>query len=69
MIVNQNEIANGHLGLALALPSGLTLRGGEAEVVVLQFAPSSRTRQSLQPEFTDFPIARSIIDVRANTIR
>lgn len=69
VIVNQNDAANGHLGLAIALPSGITLRAGEAEVVVLQFAPHSRTRQPLQPEFTDFPVARSIIDARANTIR
>ena len=69
ILLNQTQTAQGRLGVALALPGGRSLRSGEAEVIVLQFASRNRVKQALQAEAGDFPVARSIIDARANTIR
>lgn len=68
IIVNQNEIAQGHIGIVLALPGGRTMRAGENEAVVLQFAPRRRNRQILQAQFGDFPVARNAVDSKANSI-
>ncbi len=69
LILNQNETAQGRLGVMLALPGGHSLRPGEAEVIVVQFAPRHRNKQPLQAELGDFPIARSIVGTHANVIR
>ena len=69
LILNQNETAQGRLGVMLALPGGQSFRPGEDEVIVLQFAPRHGSKQPLQTELSDFPVARSIVDARANVIR
>ncbi len=69
LILNQNETAQGRLGVMLALPGGHSLRPGKAEVIVVQFAPRHRNKQPLQAELGDFPIARSIVGTHANVIR
>ncbi len=69
ILLNQTETAQGRLGVLLALPGGRSLRSGEAEVMILQFASRNRAKQSLQVEPGDLPVARGIIDARANTIR
>ena len=69
ILLNQTQTAQGRLGVVLALPGGRSLRSGEAEVIILQFASRNRVKQALHAEAGDFPVARSIIDARANTIR
>ena len=69
VIVNSTESANGRLGVLMALPAGRTLRAGEREVIRLRFAPIRRNRQPLKAELTDFPVARSLVDDRANPLR
>lgn len=69
LLVNSAEAANGRIGIALALPTGRTLRAGDTEIVTLQFAPIGRSRKLLKATLTDFPIARSFVDAKANQIR
>lgn len=69
LLVNSTETAKGHVGILLALPAGQTLRAGENEIVILQFTPVRGFRQPLQIKLVDFPIARSLVNDKANRLR
>ncbi|MBL8191917.1 MAG: hypothetical protein JNK38_28155, partial [Acidobacteria bacterium] len=69
LLVNSSETAQGRIGIALALPTGTVLRAGQNDIVVLQFVPIRRSRKPLSPAFVDFPIARGLVDGKANLIR
>ncbi|MFN0112324.1 MAG: proprotein convertase P-domain-containing protein [Blastocatellia bacterium] len=61
LIVNPAQAAQGRLGFVLGLPAGHRLRAGDVEIIVVQFAPRRRARQSLKTEFGDLPVARSVV--------
>lgn len=69
LLVNSSETAQGRIGIALALPTGTVLRAGDNDLVVLQFVPIHRSRKPLSPAFVDFPVARSLVDGKANRLR
>ncbi|MDX2042925.1 MAG: proprotein convertase P-domain-containing protein [Acidobacteriota bacterium] len=69
LLVNSSEAAKGRVGVALALPTGQTLRAGNAEIVTLQFAPVGPSRKLLRAELSDFPIARSLVNAKADQLR
>ncbi len=69
VIVNSSQATMGKIGLLVALPAGQTYTAGGREVVVIQFAPQRKLRkQSLNAQFGDFPVVRSVIDVEANPL-
>lgn len=69
LLINSTEAAQGRVGFALALPAGNVLRAGNNDLVVLQFAPIRRSRKPLNPAFGDFPVARSLVDDKANRLK
>ncbi len=70
VIVNSNQSAQGRIGVVLALPVGRTFSSGDVEVLKIRFAPRRRANnQNLNAQLGDFPVARNVIDVRANQLQ
>src|SRR5262249_60075362 len=68
--VNSSQVAQGRLGLALALLTGQSFSAGVRQVAVLTFTIASPTSASSTPiTFGDQPIPREIVDSSANTLQ
>jgi hypothetical protein len=66
--VNSLEADKGRVGIALALPTGSTIGAGKHQVVLLTFKANSTESGALLMGFTDQPVAREIVDVKANVM-
>lgn len=67
--VNNSQIAQGRLGLAIALPSGQAFAAGARQVVVVTFTIASPVSVASTPiTFGDQPIVREVVDINANTL-
>jgi hypothetical protein len=64
--VNNLEVDQGRLGLALALPTGRTLGVGTHQVVVLTFELQKSAGETRLFTFADQPVKRELVDVNAN---
>jgi hypothetical protein len=65
--VNTNQIADGHLGLALALLPGSAIPSGTQPVVQLSFL-SIGYSNNLNLSFGDVPVARQVADTNADIL-
>jgi hypothetical protein len=69
LLVNSNQVANGQLGIALSLPTGMSFSGGTQEVVDVTFAAAVLTNGTLaQVTFGDNPTSRKLSDPQANSL-
>lgn len=66
--VNDLAAKRGNLGIALALPTGRTLAAGARQIVVLHFAAVAGQSNRSVIEFSDFPVAREVVDAKANPL-
>ncbi len=67
--VNPAQVANGRLGVALALSTGQTFAAGTRQLIVVTFTVAGNAAAGSSPiTFGDQPIAREISDVTANTL-
>jgi len=67
VIVNSTQTGQGRIGIILALPNGQTLRAGEREAVILEFAPRRRGA-ALKARLDDGPVAASAVDSNARAL-
>jgi hypothetical protein len=67
--VNKQEAAAGRVGIALALPGGSTFAGGRHQLVVLTFAIRADASDLPAISFTDLPIAREVVDLKADRLK
>jgi len=67
--VNELEIEDGRVGLALALPAGQSFGPGTHTVVTLTFAAAADAGEKMLFGFADQPIAREVVDVNANSMK
>jgi hypothetical protein len=66
---NTNEVAQGRVGIALALPAGESFVSGVRRLVELDFASQSQAAGATAVfSFVDLPIAKEIVDALANTL-
>ncbi|HMY71664.1 MAG TPA: pre-peptidase C-terminal domain-containing protein, partial [Blastocatellia bacterium] len=67
--VNNAQIAQGRVGIGIALSSGQTLVTGARQIVNLVFnVPASSSVNSTTISFGDQPIAREVVDATANVL-
>jgi hypothetical protein len=67
--VNTLQIAQGRIGIGLALSSGQTIAAGARQIVTLTFnVPASSSVNSTTVSFSDQPIAREVVDATANVL-
>ncbi len=71
IFVNARRIANGRVGMAMALPPNQKLPVGARQIAVLTFRPRSGNIPPSSPviEFSDSPVAREVVDVNARRLR
>jgi hypothetical protein len=62
MNVNPSQVANGKLGVAIALPAGASLPAGTRELLIVTFSVSSAASGNTTVSFGDSPIGREIVD-------
>jgi hypothetical protein len=67
--VNELEIEQGRVGIALALPAGTTFGLGRHQVVVLTFKAKADESETMLTGFSDQPVAREVVDMDANPMR
>ncbi len=68
--VNSLQIAQGRLGIGMALPSGQTFQTGARRTLVITFnAPQTSSINSTTVSFGDLPIARETVDSAANNLQ
>lgn len=67
--VNELQTKEGRLGIALALPSGQSFGPGIHTLVTLTFAATANASEKILFHFGDQPIAREVVDVKANTMK
>jgi hypothetical protein len=67
--VNTLEMAEGRIGIALALPAGRSMGVGTHRVVMLKFAALGKVEGQVLLGFSDKPIAREVVDTNANTMK
>ncbi|MGH9937068.1 MAG: pre-peptidase C-terminal domain-containing protein, partial [Blastocatellia bacterium] len=66
---NSLEVAQGRLGIGLALPSGQTFQAGARNIVTVTFnVPQTSSVNSTTVSFGSQPIAREIVDGSANVL-
>lgn len=68
---NIKHLAEGRLGLALALPAGRTFESGAQRLVALTFAPRQNAAtqlSTLMVDFADLPIAREVVAADASAL-
>jgi hypothetical protein len=66
LIYNTNQLANGHLGLAISLPSNSSFPAGTQEVAEVRFSAAPLTNNTLTGvSFGDQPISREIVNSSA----
>jgi uncharacterized protein (TIGR03437 family) len=69
LYLNAQQAASGRVGLILALPAGQTLAAGTRQLIVFTFAATSGDHtRPLVFGFGDRPVAREVVDVRANPL-
>jgi hypothetical protein len=69
LIVNANQSASGHLGIALAMPAGQHFAAGTRAMVSLCLnTPAGGPTLTTQVSFADQPIRREVADVSANVV-
>ncbi|MFH0981755.1 MAG: thrombospondin type 3 repeat-containing protein, partial [Planctomycetota bacterium] len=68
--LNTSQTSSGHLGIALALPSGVSFSPGTREVVIVTFSVNLATPvpSTTQICFGDQPIPREVVDTTANPL-
>ncbi|MDX2034450.1 MAG: pre-peptidase C-terminal domain-containing protein [Blastocatellia bacterium] len=67
--INTNQIAQGRIGIGLALPSGQTFPAGVRQILKLSFTvPQSSPVNATTLSFGDLPIAREIVDPNAGAL-
>jgi hypothetical protein len=70
LMVNTNQLTAGRLGLALALPSGVTFAPGQTECVQMTFTAKFSTNQTITSiGFGDVPTQRQLSDAQANALQ
>lgn len=69
LLVNLNQSADGYLGIALALPSGQTLRFGTQTILEISFTALWSSAVTTNISFGDQPIEREIVDAFAVPVR
>ncbi|MGH9836366.1 MAG: PA14 domain-containing protein [Blastocatellia bacterium] len=71
IFVNARQIANGRVGVAMALPPNHKFPAGARQIAVLTFRPRSGNIPPSSPaiEFSDSPVAREVVDVNAKRLR
>ncbi len=66
---NTNQVAQGRLGIALALAAGQKFTAGTRQVVVVTFSIAANAPAGMTPlDFDDLPSAREVSDVSANAL-
>ncbi|MBL8189997.1 MAG: hypothetical protein JNK38_18425 [Acidobacteria bacterium] len=69
LAVNANQIANGRVGIVLALPGGQSFAVGIRELVTLNFmAVAEGNPEMTALGFSDLPVARELADVNARVL-
>ncbi len=69
LLINDAELAQGRLGILLALAPGEKLPRGLQSILKLAFAPvSGESATELPIRFTDFPVLRQVSDAEANAL-
>ena len=69
LIVNSLEIADGRLGIVVAVPQSQRLPAGARELVLLRFAPlRAGSSAKLDARFGDAPVSRSVVDRDAHPV-
>jgi hypothetical protein len=69
LLVNSNQAANGQLGIALSLPTGMSFGAGTQEVVDVSFTAAVLTNATVaQVTFGDNPTSRKLSDPQANSL-
>jgi hypothetical protein len=67
--INTGQVAQGRIGIALALPSGQTIAAGARQIAVFTFTVSANTTAtSTMIDFGDAPIRRQIANANAQTL-
>lgn len=67
--VNSAQIAQGRIGIGMALSSGQTLVAGARQILTMTFnVPASSSVNSTTVSFGDQPIAREVVDATANVL-
>ncbi len=67
--VNNLRVAEGFVGLALALPAGRTIPGGTQRLITLKFtSTATRNAGAAAIRFGDVPVAREVVDVNASPV-
>jgi Concanavalin A-like lectin/glucanases superfamily/Immunoglobulin domain len=66
LLVNTNQIANGQLGIALALPIGTSFAAGTREILQLNMLAASSGNGLMS--FSDQPVLREISDIMGNAL-
>ena len=68
-LVNSNQVANGRLGLVIALPAGQAFAAGTRQVATVTFAiPANAPSGATTIGFGDQPISRELSDPNANAL-
>ncbi len=67
--INTGQIAQGRIGIGMALSSGQTIAAGTRQLVTLTFnVPATSSVNSTTVSFGDQPIAREVVDATANVL-
>jgi hypothetical protein len=67
--INNSQIAQGRVGIGIALPSGQTFQAGAKQIVTVTFTvPQMSSLNSTTVSFGDQPIQREVVDVSANVL-
>ena len=67
LAVNQTQLNEGKLGIALALPAGEKLYAGKHQLVALRFSPLAESGATAF-SFGDEPISRELVDAHAESL-
>ena len=67
--VNTSQTAKGRIGIALALPAGQTIRAGQRQIIVINFAVATEGEATTAAiSFGDQPVTRELSDANANSL-
>src|SRR5205085_2125838 len=67
--VNDDQAANGRIGIALALPAGCALRAGTRQLLIFEFTPlAENPAMPLAVSFGDAPVSREVASVNASPV-
>ena len=67
--VNKVNSSKGRVGIALAMPAERAFDAGRHQVVTVTFAVRSDVDDAAAPVFSDLPIDREVVDLRATPIK